>query len=91
MWKVTCDSSERIFFDVKCICQYLTQPEGVDTKIKKGKYSVADIFQRVKCKMYLSQNQREFLKSLSDFHLSLYVKLSEDWGSPEVIFTNLFT
>lgn len=41
--------------------------------------------------MYLSQNQREFLKSLSDFHLSLYVRLSEDWGSLEVIPTILFT
>lgn len=44
MRKVTCDRFERICLDARCICQYLTQPEGVDSKIKKAKCTIADIF-----------------------------------------------
>lgn len=58
MWKVTCDSSERICLDVKYIYHYLTQTKDIDSKIKKGRFSVADILFKGSCKMCLWEDQR---------------------------------
>lgn len=69
MWKVTCDSSERICLDVKYIYHYLTQTKDTDSKVKKGRFSVADIFFKGSYAKCVSERIREFLKWFSDYYL----------------------